>query len=139
MCAVAPLPQSICVVDDDESVRDSMRALLESYGIAVEEYASARDFLAHPEAGHSSCMLLDLHMPEMDGLQLLDTMRKQGSALPVIIITGRGDSQLSARAVQAGAYALLNKPVEDELLIENIRCAVASASGHVRDTSAAPR
>ena len=122
------LPQTICVVDDDESVRDSMRALLESYGIAVEEYSSGRDFLSRPSSGPYACMLLDLHMPEMDGLQLLVTMRKQGSSLPVIIVTGRGDAQVSSRALQAGAYALLNKPVDDEVLLENIRCAAASAS-----------
>ena len=62
-------------------------------------------------------MLLDLHMPEMNGLELLDAMRRQGSSLPVIVITGRGDSQLASRATQAGAYALLDKPVAYDRLL----------------------
>lgn len=120
-----PLPKKVCVIDDDEAVRDSMRALLESYGIAVEDYSSAREFLPRL-CDSADCMLLDLHMPEMDGLQLLGAIREQGSARPVIIITGRGDDLLSARALQAGAYTLLNKPVEDELLLQSIACAVAA-------------
>jgi FixJ family two-component response regulator len=120
-----PLPKKVCVVDDDEAVRDSMRALLESYGIAVEDYSSAREFLPH-SCDSRDCILLDLHMPDMDGLQLLGAMREQGSLRPVIIITGRGDEQLSARAVQAGAYKLLNKPVEDDLLLHAIAGAVAA-------------
>ena len=101
-----------------------MRVLLESYGVAVEAYSSARDFLSHAQSHHSDCMLLDLHMPDMDGLQLLDAMRKQGSSLPVIIVTAGGNSMLNGRALQAGAHALLNKPVKDDLLLQSIRSAV---------------
>jgi two-component system response regulator FixJ len=121
------LPRKVCLVDDDEAVRDSMRVLLESYGIAVQDYASARDFLSKGQSDRSECMLLDLHMPEMDGLELLEAMRKQGSSLPVIVITGRGDAQLSSRVIQAGAYTLLNKPVEDDLLLQSIASAVERA------------
>ena len=120
-----PLPKKVCVIDDDEAVRDSMRVLLESYGIAVDDYSSAHEFLPH-SCDSSDCMLLDLHMPGMDGFQLLNAIREQGSLRPVIIITGRGDEQLSARAVQAGAYILLNKPVDDEILLQSIACAVAA-------------
>ena len=120
-----PLPKKVCVIDDDESVRDSMRALLESYGIAVEDYSSAQEFLPH-SCDSSDCMLLDLHMPGMNGLQLLSAIRQQGSLRPVIIITGRGDEQLSVRAIKAGAYMLLNKPVDDEILLQSIACAVAA-------------
>ena len=111
-------------MDDDEAVRDSMRVLLESYGVTVEDYSSARDFLIHAQSHQSDCMLLDLHMPDMDGLQLLDAMRKQGSSLPVIIVTAGGNSMLSGRALQAGAHALLDKPVKDDLLLQSIRSAV---------------
>lgn len=123
--ALNSLPKKVCVIDDDEAVRDSMRVLLESYGVAVEVYSSAREFLPH-SCDSSDCMLLDLHMPEMDGLQLLHAIREQGSARPVILITGRGDDQLSTRALQAGAYTFLSKPVEDGVLLQSIVCAVAA-------------
>ena len=130
------LPKKICVVDDDEFVRDSVRALLESYGISVEEYPSARDFLSHAQTDQSECMLLDLHMPEMDGFELLGEMRKLGSTLPVIIVTGRGDSILRNRAIQMGASALLNKPVEDDVLLHSIRDAVADMHAANRTSAA---
>ena len=125
-----PLPKRVCVIDDDEAVRDSMRVLLESYGVAVEVFSSAREFLPH-SCDSADCMLLDLHMPEMDGLQLLNAIREQGSSRPVIVITGRGDDQLSARARLAGAYTLLSKPVEDEVLLRSITCAVAASAAKI--------
>lgn len=134
---MSALPQKICLVDDDEAVRDSLRVLLESYGIAVEDYGSARDFLSDAASNESDCLLLDLHMPDMDGLQLLDAMRKRGSAMPVIMITGRGDSHLGDRAKQAGAYTLLNKPVGEDLLLQSIRRAVAeNRSANARPVAA---
>ena len=121
------LPKKVCVVDDDEAVRDSMHALFESYGIEVEDYPSARDFLTR-STNSSDCVLLDLDMPEMNGLQLLGVIRERGSLQPVIMITGCGDAHLSTLALQAGAYALLNKPVQDEVLLHSIACAVAATN-----------
>jgi two-component system response regulator FixJ len=122
---MSALPRKISLVDDDEAVRDSLRALLESYGIAVAEYPTAHDFLSNARNDRSDCLLLDLHMPDMNGLQLLDAMREQGSPMPVIMISGRGDAQLTDRAIRAGAYALLSKPIEDDVLLQSIRDAVA--------------
>src|SRR5262245_58509357 len=108
------------VVDDDEAVRDSMRALLESHGLEVRDYASARAFLIGTPLQLSGCVLLDLHMPGMSGLELLDTLHARGSRLPVIVITGRSDSALKERVVRSGALMLLDKPVADDLLLTSL-------------------
>ena len=110
-------PSVVHVVDDDEAVRDSTRARLESYGIEVRDYASAREFLACGQALTRGCVLLDLHMPAMSGLELLEVLRDQGSTLSVIITTGRGDPVLRERAVRAGAITLLDKPVNEDCLL----------------------
>jgi FixJ family two-component response regulator len=115
------------VVDDDEAVRDSMRALLESYGIEVRDYASAGEFLAAGQARNPGCVLLDLHMPGMSGLELLETLKNQGSKLSVIAITGRGDTVLKERAVRAGAVTLLDKPVADDRLLDSLERALLVA------------
>jgi FixJ family two-component response regulator len=113
------------VVDDDEAVRDSMCALLESYGIEVCAYASAREFLVASRAQPKGCVLLDLHMPGMSGLELLETLQAQGSKVPVIAITGRSDSALKERAARAGAVTLLDKPVTDDKLMTSLARALA--------------
>lgn len=113
-------------MDDDEAVRDSTCALLKSYGIEVEVYRSAHEFLAC-SASNCDCVLLDLNMPDMDGLQLLGAIRARGCLRPVIMLTACRDAQLSTRALQAGAYALMNKPVQHEILLILMASAVAGA------------
>ena len=127
-----PRPSIVHVVDDDEAVRDSMRALLESYGIEVRAYASAREFLVESPAHATGCVLLDLHMPGMTGLELLETMQAQGMRVPVIAITGRSDSVLKERAARAGAVTLLDKPVSDEMLMNSLASALAQAEFYAR-------
>jgi two-component system, LuxR family, response regulator FixJ len=119
-------PSLVHVVDDDEAVRDSTRVLLESYGMEVRDYASAQDFLAANRKNPTGCLLLDLHMPGMTGLELLEHLRRDGSNLPVIIITGRGDSVLKERAARAGAVALLDKPVDNDVLLNSLTHALAA-------------
>jgi two-component system, LuxR family, response regulator FixJ len=118
--------RKVYVVDDDEAVRDSMRALLESWGMEVADFASAADFLAR-DGRADGCLLLDLHMPGMNGLELLEHMQQQGTLLPTIVITGRSDSVLKERALRAGALVLLDKPVDDDLLIASLERAFAFA------------
>lgn len=112
-----PGPSVVHVVDDDEAVRDSTRALLESHGFEVRDYASAREFLLDTPPKPKGCVLLDLHMPGMGGLELLDALCARGSKLPVIAITGCSDSALKERVVRAGALMLLDKPVADDALL----------------------
>jgi FixJ family two-component response regulator len=118
-------PSIVHVVDDDEAVRDSMQALLESFGLDVRAYASAREFLLTSPAQPCGCMLLDLHMPGMSGLELLDILRARGSKLPIIAMTGRSDSGLKERVVRAGAMALLDKPVADNTLLSSLARALS--------------
>ena len=123
--------RKVYVIDDDEAVRDSMRVLLESFGIGVSDYASAGDFLARVSAPANGCMLLDLHMPGMSGLELLELMRRRGWDLPVIVITGRSDDLLKERALRAGVVALLDKPVDESTLMNALDRALADSAAIV--------
>lgn len=119
----------VCVVDDDAAVRDSMRVLLESHGLTVRDYASARAFLGDGSNENADCLLLDHHMPEMNGLELLETLRRRKISTAAIVITGRSDNSLRARAERAGALACLEKPVDEEELFHSIDKAF-SLAGH---------
>ena len=112
---------TIYLVDDDPAVRDSLRTMLEAFGMEVRDYPSAKAFLADPYRNKRGCLVLDLHMPEMGGLELLDGLRQQGSSLPVIVFTGRGDVSLREYAERVGAVALLAKPVDTDLLLQTIQ------------------
>jgi FixJ family two-component response regulator len=109
-------PGTIYIVDDDESVRDSARALLEAYGHVVEDFPSARAILESFDKLVEGCLLLDLNMPEMGGIELLELLRSRGDTIPVIVVTAQNDQGVLDRARRAGAYAVLEKPVDDRLI-----------------------
>jgi FixJ family two-component response regulator len=108
--------ETIFIVDDDENVRDSARALLESYDLVVEDFASAQAFLERYERGGKGCVLLDVNMPDMGGLELLELLRDRGIRIPVIMVTAQNEAALRERAARAGAFAFFEKPVTDSLI-----------------------
>jgi two-component system response regulator FixJ len=111
----------VCVVDNDESVRDSFRTLLESLGFAVTTYASGRDVLVDDRRRQASLFIVDQHMPEMDGLTTLRGLRREGSGVPTILMTGRLDPEIAARATALDIDAILEKPFSVAQLLELIR------------------
>lgn len=119
---------TVFVVDDDADVRDSLASLLTSANFRVETFDSARAFLASDGLGRTGCLVADVRMPDMDGLELQEELGRRKSKLPVIIITGHGDVPLAVRAMKAGAVDFLEKPFEEERLIASIRRAFATGS-----------
>lgn len=117
---------TIYVVDDDEAVRDSLGALLEAQGHQVKSFASAEDFLRAYRGDMRGCLLVDLRMPGMDGLTLLQRLASSGSKLPVVVVTGHGDVPLAVKAMKAGAVDFLQKPYGNEAMLDVVRRALAS-------------
>jgi FixJ family two-component response regulator len=119
----------IAIVDDDVSMLRALRRLLRSVGFAVVTYASAEEFLQAGLQAWIGCLVLDVMMLGMSGLDLLDWLAASGMTFPVVIITACADEQTRLRAEQAGVVAYLRKPFEEEALLEAIQRALASDSG----------
>jgi two-component system response regulator FixJ len=118
---------TIFIVDDDAAVRDSLCALLEAEGFAVEGFESAKAFLGGFKSKEACCVIADIRMPDMDGLELQEEIIKRGWGLPVIIITGHGDVPLAVRAMKAGAVDFIEKPFDDEILRASINRGIAQS------------
>jgi two-component system response regulator FixJ len=116
---------SVLIVDDDADVRDSLRALLESAGHSVREFDNAKKVLADPNLSQGSCLIADIRMPDMDGLQLQEELNRRQIGLPVIVVTGHGDVPLAVRAMKAGAVDFLEKPFDGEIMLDTVRRALA--------------
>jgi FixJ family two-component response regulator len=110
----------VYVVDDNRAVRDSLVSLLTSNGIAVRSFASAKDFLTRRAQAASGCLILDLYMPELSGLELLRLLRARGNQIPVIAISGRRDAVLDAALRRESVLAVLSKPFDDQELLDLI-------------------
>ncbi|ALG74604.1 LuxR family transcriptional regulator [Azospirillum thiophilum] len=117
----APVAPVAFVVDDDEAVRDALALHLELAGLAVRCCGSAAEFLAAASPVQPGCAILDIRMPGMDGLDLQQEMIRRGLTLPVIVITGHGDVTAAVRAFRAGAVDFLQKPFDEDLLIERVQ------------------
>jgi FixJ family two-component response regulator len=110
----------VFVIDDDDDVRRALARRIRAAGYAVETFASAPAFLAQPAHEGAACIVLDLRMPGVDGLELQETLARDGIALPVVFLTGHGDVPTSVRAMKGGAVDFLLKPVEDSQLLDSI-------------------
>ena len=119
----------ICVVDDDESVRRSTRLLIESHGFRVATFESAEAFLTSEKRRDTSCLVLDVQMPGISGLQLQTKLAHDGHSIPIIFITAYDDNQSRRQAMQAGAVAFLDKPFTEEQLLQTIRLALWQGTG----------
>jgi two-component system, LuxR family, response regulator FixJ len=115
----------VYVVDDDEAVRDSLGMLLKSVGLSCEEYASAADFLDAYDPGRHSCLVADIRMPGLSGLELQQRLNERHAEIPVIFITGHGDVPMAVNAMKAGAVDFIQKPFRDQDLIDRIHTALA--------------
>ncbi len=116
----------VFVVDDDEAMRDSMRYLFESVNLPCKVFASAHDFLEFLDRRLTGCVLLDIRMPGMSGMELLENLKGQGIQLPVIVITGHGDVPLAVRAIKQGAFDFLQKPFSAQALLDRVYAALES-------------
>jgi FixJ family two-component response regulator len=124
----------VYVVDDDISVRDSLQLLIKSAGWTAEIFESAQDFLSHPRAALPSCLVLDVSLPGLNGLELQEQLAAR-TDMPIIFISGYGDVPMTVRAMKAGAIEFLTKPFKDDVLVDAIRQAIERSRAALRQES----
>jgi two-component system response regulator FixJ len=117
----------VIVIDDHAAVRDSLRALLESSGLLVRDYPTAVAFLADRLPPRGACLLVDVNMPGMSGLELQEELVRRNLRLPLIVMTGQADVALAVRAMKAGALDFLEKPFDEQMLLDSVRKGLAEA------------
>lgn len=116
--------RSIAIVDDDEDVRKAVHAVLKSAGLLARSFASAEEFLGSGQRGETACLIADIEMPGMNGLDLQARLTEDGCRIPIIFITAYGDARTRMRAMNAGALDFLEKPFDDTILLERIHTAL---------------
>jgi len=117
--------QTVYVVDDDDAVRDVLIWLMESVKLPTECYSTARDFLDAVEPDQQGCILLDVRMPGMSGIELQRELKRIGIDMPVIIITGHGDVPMAVHAMKEGAFDFIEKPFNNQVLLDQVQAALA--------------
>ena len=120
----------VSVVEDDQFFRESMRRLMRSLGYTVETFASAADFLTSPRLVETACLIADVNMPAMNGLELHRRLIKTGYAIPTILVTAYPDDDVRARALNDGVVCYLRKPVDEKHLVRCLRAALHSDEPH---------
>lgn len=119
---------TVHVIDDDAALRDSLAFLLGSAGLLVRSFESAQAFLQELASIEAGCVVTDIRMPGIDGLELLRLLQEMGKGLPVIVMTGHGDVPLAVKAMRLGATDFVEKPFEDEVMIDAVRSALTASS-----------
>jgi FixJ family two-component response regulator len=132
-------PPTVFLVDDDQGALDSLRFLVESDGLRVESFSSAKDFLQQFDSDRPGCVVVDYRMPEMSGLDLQDELRNRGAIAPVIVVTAHGDVASCARAFRAGAIDYLEKPLKGPILLERIHAALLRDAQKREQLARSPR
>ena len=120
--------QTVFVVDDDEAFLDSLKTLCESVGLASQAFASALEFLEQYTPAWRGCLVLDVRMPRMSGLELQQELNQRGSTLPIVFVTGHGDIDMAVQAMKAGAVDFLTKPFSHQDLLDRIHSALDEAT-----------
>lgn len=114
----------VAIVDDDDSVRDALQGLLKSAGLSSRAFASAEQFLGSGHQRDTACLITDIRMPGISGLELQARLNAEHCRIPTIFITAHGDEEMRLRALRAGAVEFLPKPFDDEVLVESVRAAL---------------
>ena len=114
----------VAIVDDDESVRIALAGLMKAVGLPAKTFASAMEFLDSGQQHHASCLIADIRMPGMSGLELQAKLNADRCRIPTIFITAHGDAEMRMQAMRSGAAEFLSKPFSDDLLLETVRAAL---------------
>jgi FixJ family two-component response regulator len=122
---------AVCIIDDDESVRTATTCFVRSLGHVARTFASAEEFLSSPYVDEAVCLIVDVNMPRMGGLELQSRLRDKGLSTPIILITAYPEERARARALGAGAIGYLDKPFDSEALIRCLDIALHREGGHV--------
>ena len=116
----------VAIVDDDDSVRSALRGMLKAVGLPTLAFASAEEFLQSSQQRRTACLIADIRMPGMSGLELQAKLNAEHCRIPTIFITAHGDAQMRMQALRAGAVEFLTKPFDDEALLKTVRAALES-------------
>ena len=117
--------ETVFVIEDDDSMRRALARLIRSVSLQVETFTSAQEFLSHPPPEGPCCLVLDIRLPGLSGLQLQESLNQYGMGIPIIFITGHGDVPMSVQAMKAGAVDFLQKPVNDQQLLDAVHRALS--------------
>ena len=124
--AIQRRANKVAIVDDDELMRNALQGMLKSVGLESQAFASAEEFLKSGQQHETACLIADIRMPGMSGLELQAQLNAEHCRIPTIFITAHGDTKMRLQALRAGAVEFMAKPFDDEVLLENVRAALDS-------------